>query len=107
MQPVEERFVDLLEERRKDYDVMWVSRSMKLLTPHRLSPDVIYTRKQTIEATLSDNRVMGVIQALAAARNVPVSTIVAEAQDILHEMASKAHLPTVRWLGKFHLNVSK
>ncbi|XP_001599857.1 dihydroxyacetone phosphate acyltransferase [Nasonia vitripennis] len=107
MKPVDERFVDLLEERRKDYDVVWVSRSMKPLTPHRLSPDVIYTRKQTIEAALSDNRVMGVIQALAAARGVPVSTIVAEAQDILHEMASKAHLPTVRWLALLITKVLK
>lgn len=93
-------FIDLLEERRKDYDIMWVSRSMRPLAPHKLSPELIYSRKQTIEAVLSNYKIRCLIEAVAAKRNVPVSTIMAEAYSMLQEMASKAHLPTVRWLGK-------
>lgn len=101
MQAVQEEFVDLLEERRKDCDVMWVSRITRPLAPYQLSADNVYTRKQAIEAVLADPRILEVIQDVAAARSVPESMILAESQDMLQEMASKAHLPTVRWLGEY------
>lgn len=100
MQAVKEDFTDLLEERRKDYDILWVSRSMKPLAPHKLRPELIYSRKKTIEAVLSNSKIRFMIENVAVMRNVPVSTIIAEANGMLEEMASKAHLPTVRWLGK-------
>lgn len=98
-------FVDLLEERRKDYDILWVSRSTKPLAPHKLRPELVYSRKQTIEAVLSNYKIRFLLEALAARRNVPVSMVTAEAYGMLQEMASKAHLPTVRWLGKDLFNL--
>jgi hypothetical protein len=103
MQAVEENFINLLDERRRDWDIMWVSRSMKPLAPHNLPPELIYTRKQAIKAVLSDSKVLGVVLTIAKNKGVPVSTILEEAQNMLQEMASKSHLPTVRWLGKLIL----
>ena len=101
MLAVQDEFIDLLEERRKDYDIMWISRSMKPLSPHKLPPELIYTRKQAIAAALSDPNVQAVVRTLAVTRGVATSVIIAEAQDMLEEMASKSHLPTVRWIGKY------
>lgn len=92
-------FHDLLAERRQDYDILWVSRSTNPLPPHKLPPELKYSRNQAIRATLSNPRVVMVIESLAAARQVDKSVIIAEARAMLEEMASKAHLPTVRWLG--------
>ncbi|XP_058799802.1 dihydroxyacetone phosphate acyltransferase [Phymastichus coffea] len=107
MPTAKEDFVDLLEERRKDWDILWVSRSMKILPPHQCPTELVYTRKQAIEAVLVNPRVVYAIQKLADARNVPASAVVAEAQDILQEMASKSHLPTVRWMGLLITKVIK
>ncbi|XP_033228265.1 dihydroxyacetone phosphate acyltransferase [Belonocnema kinseyi] len=92
-------FHDLLAERRQDCDILWVSRATNPLPPHKLPPELKYSRSQAIRATLANPRVIMVIESLAAARQVDKSVIVAEARAMLEEMASKAHLPTVRWLG--------
>lgn len=100
-------FHDLLAERRQDCDILWVSRSTNPLPPHKLPPELKYTRNQAIRATLVNPRVVMVIESLAAARQVDKSVIVAEARAMLEEMASKAHLPTVRWLGLLITKVMK
>ncbi|XP_014205298.1 dihydroxyacetone phosphate acyltransferase [Copidosoma floridanum] len=94
-----EEFVDFLAERRKDSDIMWVSRFTKPLPAHKLAPELVYNRKRAIEAVLADYKIKALIQSQAAARNVPSSTVVSEAKSMLEEMASKSHLPTVRWIG--------
>ncbi|XP_015597806.1 dihydroxyacetone phosphate acyltransferase [Cephus cinctus] len=100
-------FVDLLGERRKDNDIMWVSRPMNPLLPHKLPPECKYSRKQAIEAALSNPRVELAIESLALAKRVDKSIIRKEARDMLEEMASKAHLPTVRWIGLLITKVLK
>ena len=107
MEAVEEGFVDLLQERRKDSDIRWVSRTMKPLPPHKLPKELIFTRKQAIEAVLADPRVLAVIRNVADARNVSEATVVAEANGMLQEMASKANLPTVRWIGEFYITTCR
>lgn len=94
-------FVDLLVDRRKGSDIKWVSRPMEPMTPHFLPPEENYSRTQAIEAALSNPRVILTIETLAAARNVDKSVVRREAYEMLEEMASKAHLPTVRWIGKY------
>ena len=97
-------FHDLLAERRRDCDLLWVSRATNPLPPHKLPPELIYSRSQAIRATLANPRVVMVIESLSAARQVDKSVIVSEAQAMLEEMASKAHLPTVRWLGIYNFS---
>ncbi|XP_012151389.1 dihydroxyacetone phosphate acyltransferase isoform X2 [Megachile rotundata] len=92
-------FIDLLFERRKDCDLLWVSRPMDPLLPHKLSPESKYSRNQLIQAVLNDEKVKLAITTLAAVDKVDVKKIIKEAHVIIHEMASKAHLATVRWIG--------
>lgn len=99
-------FVNLLAERRKDCDILWVSRPMTPLLPHKLPESDKYTRRQIIYAVLNSSDVQNVIDALAHARNVERHVVVAEALDMLKEMASKDHLPTVRWLGNFTFSIT-
>lgn len=95
-------FVDLLSVRRKDCDLLWASRPMNPLLPHKLSPESKYSRNQLLQAVLNDEKVKLAIISLAAVHNVDVKKVAKEAYIIINEMASKAHLATVRWIGKFH-----
>ncbi|XP_015122459.1 dihydroxyacetone phosphate acyltransferase [Diachasma alloeum] len=99
--------VDLLVDRRKSSDFLWVSRPMDPLAPHRLPPEMKYTREQAIEAALNHPRVLFTVETLAAARGVDKAIVRREARDMLEEMASKAHLPTVRWIGLLTVKVLK
>ncbi|XP_076162834.1 dihydroxyacetone phosphate acyltransferase isoform X2 [Ptiloglossa arizonensis] len=90
-------FVDLLRARRKDCDILWASRPMDPLLPHKLSPESKYSRKQIIQAVLND--VYLTMTSLAMIRKVDINKVLKEAYLMVNEMASKAHLPTVRWLG--------
>ena len=92
-------FVDLLSVRRKDCDLLWASRPMDPLLPHKLSPESKYSRNQLIQAVLNDEKVKLAIISLGAVHNVDVKKIAKEAYIIINEMASKAHLATVRWIG--------
>uniref|UniRef100_A0A0C9RZE4 Gnpat_1 protein n=2 Tax=Fopius arisanus TaxID=64838 RepID=A0A0C9RZE4_9HYME len=100
-------YVDLLVDRRKTSDFLWVSRPMDPLAPHRLPPEMKYTRTQAIEAALDNPRVVFTVDTLAAARAVDKTVIRREAREMLEEMASKAHLPTVRWIGLLVVKVLK
>lgn len=93
-------FVDLLLARRKDCDIVWASRSMEPLLPHKLSPESKYSRSQMIKAVMNDRRVKLAVASLAAMHRTDVSKVQREARVMVNEMASKAHLATVRWLGK-------
>lgn len=99
MESHKENFVDFLAERRKDCDIKWASRYTEPLPAHVLPIEWNYNRKQAIAATLGDTNVTRLMKSIAEARNVPLPVVVAEAKSILEEMASKSHLPTVRWLG--------
>ncbi|KAK2576266.1 hypothetical protein KPH14_005632 [Odynerus spinipes] len=92
-------FSDLLEKRRKDCDFLWVSRPMDPLLPHLLPPELKLSRSQTINAVLNTPRVKEVISDIANQQNVYQYIVKRNAYAILQEMASKAYLPTVRWLG--------
>lgn len=95
-------FVDLLIERRRSSDFLWASRHMYPLASHRLPPEKNYTRSQAIDAALKQSKVLLTIETLAAAKNVDKNEIQKEAKEMLEEMASKAHLPTVRWIGMYN-----
>ena len=92
-------FVDILKERRKDCDILWVSRPMNIQAPHNLPPETKYSRKQIIEAVLANPKVLGIIHTLSTLNGTSESELLKLAQNILYEMANKAHLPTARWLG--------
>lgn len=96
-------FTDMLEERRKDCDILWVSRSMDPLLPHKLPADSKYTRSKIISAVLSDPRVKLAIHSIAASKDISVKDVEDNAYSMVNEMASKAHLATVRWLGIYFL----
>lgn len=93
-------FVDLLEERRKDCDFMWVTRSMDPLLPHMLPPESVYNRNKIIESVLLDAQVRSAIDTIAKTTGARVKDIEDNARAMINEMASKADLATVRWLGK-------
>ncbi|OAD62171.1 Dihydroxyacetone phosphate acyltransferase [Eufriesea mexicana] len=92
-------FVDLLLARRKDCDILWVSRSMNPLSPHKLPPESKYSRNEMIQMVLNDEKVKSTIISLAAMYQTDIKNIIKEAHKIINEMASKAHLTTVRWIG--------
>lgn len=92
-------FIDLLEIRRNDCDILWVSRPMNPLTPHNLPPESKYDRYQIINLVLNNPQVKLAIDSSAEKLGVDKTVIEKKACDIMSEMASKAHLPTVRWMG--------
>lgn len=100
-------FVDLLVDRRKGSDFLWASRQMNPVASHRLSPELNYNRSQAIEATLTHPKVLLTIKTLAAVKNIDKNDVLKEAREMLEEMASKAHLPTVRWIGKYFNLIDK
>lgn len=100
-------FVDLLVDRRRGSDFLWASRQMNPLASHRLAPELNYNRNQAIEATLSHPKVLLTIKTIAAVKNIDKNDVLKEAREMLEEMASKAHLPTVRWIGLLTVKVLK
>lgn len=95
-------FVDMLEERRKDWDFLWAIRPMKPLLPHKLPPESKYTRKQTIEYILSEvTEVKHRIEELAETEGISIKDAEKKARVILNEIASEEDLTTVRMLGKY------
>ncbi|XP_017759686.1 PREDICTED: dihydroxyacetone phosphate acyltransferase [Eufriesea mexicana] len=100
-------FVDLLLARRKDCDILWVSRSMNPLSPHKLPPESKYSRNEMIQMVLNDEKVKSTIISLAAMYQTDIKNIIKEAHKIINEMASKAHLTTVRWIGLIITKVLK
>ncbi|KOC60947.1 Dihydroxyacetone phosphate acyltransferase [Habropoda laboriosa] len=94
------KFVDLLSIRRQDCDILWASRPMDPLSPHKLPPESKYSRNQMIKAVLNDENVKLAITSLAAVYQTGVKDVTKRAHVIINEMASKAHLATVRWIVK-------
>ncbi|XP_071576736.1 dihydroxyacetone phosphate acyltransferase [Temnothorax nylanderi] len=94
-------FVDLLEDRRRDCDFLWVTRSMDPSLPHMLPPESVYDRQKIIQAVLHDEQVRLAIDTLARTTGVRVKDVENNASAMINEMASKADLTTVRWLGIF------
>lgn len=72
---------------------------MNPLLPHKLPPELRYSREQTIQYILSNARIKSTIEKLAAANNVSIKDVEKNARAILNEMANKEDLATVRWLG--------
>ncbi|XP_011639123.1 dihydroxyacetone phosphate acyltransferase [Pogonomyrmex barbatus] len=95
------KFVDLLEDRRKDCDLLWITRPMDPLLPHMLPPDSVYNREEIIRAVLLDNQVRLAIDTIARTTGVRIKDVETSARAMINEMASKADLATVRWLGIF------
>lgn len=100
-------WTDLLNDRRKYSDLLWVSRHMDIQIPHMLPPELKLSRNEIINTVLNNQRIKEVISYLAENQNVSKSVIERRAYAILQEMASKAHVPTVRWLGFFIIKVLK
>lgn len=94
-------FVDLLIKRRQDCDILWASRSMDLQFPHKLPEESKYTREQMINAILCDNKIKQAIPIVAALQNISEAAVTKQIRAMVHEMASKGHLYTVRWLSIF------
>ncbi|TGZ45867.1 dihydroxyacetone phosphate acyltransferase [Temnothorax longispinosus] len=94
-------FVDLLEDRRRDCDFLWATRSMDPSLPHMLPPESVYDRQKIIQAVLRDEQVRLAIDTLARTTGVRVKDVENNASAMINEMASKADLTTVRWLGIF------
>lgn len=93
------KFVDMLKERRKDCDLLWAMRSMDPLMPHTLSSESVYDRDQVIEFVLRDVQVRTTIESIIKSTGATVQDVEKSARVIINEMASKADLATVRWLG--------
>lgn len=92
-------FVDMLEERRRDCDFLWATRPMDPLLPHMLPPESVYNRDKIIQSVLLDAQVRAAIHTIAKTTGVEVKDIESNARAIINEMASRADLATVRWLG--------
>lgn len=94
-------FVDMLEERRKDCDFFWATRSMNPLLPHMLPLESVYNRDKIIQSVLLDAQVRAAIDTIAKKTGVEVKDVENNARAMINEMASRADLATVRWLGIF------
>ncbi|GAB1869127.1 Dihydroxyacetone phosphate acyltransferase [Camponotus japonicus] len=94
-------FVDMLEERRKDCDFFWVTRPMDPLLPHKLPPESVYNRDKIIQSVLLDAQVRVAIDTIAKTTGMEIKDLENNARAMINEMASKADLATVRWLGIF------
>lgn len=98
-------FVDMLENRRRDCDFLWATRSMDPALPHMLPPDSVYDRERIIQAVLQDKQVKAAIDTIAKTTGVGVKDVENNARAMINEMASKADLATVRWIGIFLINI--
>lgn len=94
-------FVDMLEYRRRDCDFLWATRSMEPMLPHMLPPESVYDREKIMQAVLQDKQVRVAIDTIARTAGVGVKDVESRARAVINEMASKADLATVRWLGIF------
>lgn len=91
--------MDMLEERRKDCDISWVTRPMDPVLPHKLPVESKYSRAKMVKSILSDIRVRHAIDTIAAATGASIKDVENNVHAIINEMASKEDLATVRWLG--------
>lgn len=98
-------FVDMLEDRRRDCDILWVTRPMDPALPHMLPPESVYDRERIIQAVLLDKQVRVAIDTIARTTGVRVKDVENSARAMINEMASKADLATVRWLGIFLIQI--
>lgn len=96
-------FVDLLFARREDYDILWVSRSMDPLSPHKLPLESKYSRNEIIQTVLNDEKVKLATISLAAILQTDIKNVTKEVYKIINEMANKAHLLSVRFMGKIQV----
>ncbi|XP_018393603.1 PREDICTED: dihydroxyacetone phosphate acyltransferase [Cyphomyrmex costatus] len=94
-------FIDMLENRRRDCDFLWATRPMDPSLPHMLPPDSVYDRERIMQAVLQDKQVKAVIDTIAKTTAVGVKEVENNARAMINEMASKADLATVRWIGIF------
>lgn len=94
-------FIDMLEDRRRDCDFLWGTRPMDPLLPHMLPPESVYDREKIIQAVLLDKQVRITIDTIAKTMGIRVKDVENNAHAMINEMASKADLATVRWLGIF------
>ncbi|KAM0731773.1 Dihydroxyacetone phosphate acyltransferase [Formica fusca] len=94
-------FVDMLEERRKDCDFFWATRPMNPLLPHMLPVESVYNRDKIIQSVLLDAQVRAAIDTIAKKTGIEVKDVENNARAMINEMASRADLATVRWLGIF------
>ncbi|XP_011692353.1 PREDICTED: dihydroxyacetone phosphate acyltransferase [Wasmannia auropunctata] len=94
-------FVDLLENRRRDCDFLWATRPMDPSLPHMLPPESVYDRERVMQAVLHDKQVKAAIDTVARTTGASVKDVEGSARAMINEMASKADLATVRWLGIF------
>jgi len=92
-------FVDMLKERRKDCDFLWMIRPVDPLVPHILPSESIYTRDEVIKFVLLDTQVRAVIDNIVKTTGTTVQDVEKDARIMINEMASKADFTTVRWLG--------
>ncbi|KYN13794.1 PREDICTED: dihydroxyacetone phosphate acyltransferase [Trachymyrmex cornetzi] len=95
------KFVDMLEDRRRDCDFLWATRPMDPALPHMLPPDSVYDRERIMQAVLQDKQVKAAIDTIAKTTGVEVKDVENNARAMINEMASKADLATVRWIGIF------
>ncbi|KAG5336694.1 GNPAT acyltransferase, partial [Acromyrmex charruanus] len=95
------KFVDLLEDRRRDCDFLWATRPMDPALPHMLPPDSVYDRERIMQAVLQDKQVKVAIDTIAKTTGVGVKDVENNARAMINEMASKADLATVRWIAIF------
>jgi glycerol-3-phosphate O-acyltransferase len=78
---------------------LWVTRSMEPMLPHMLPPESVYDREKIMQAVLQDKQVRVAIDTIARTTGVGVKDVESRARAVINEMASKADLATVRWLG--------
>ncbi|KAL7298313.1 hypothetical protein TKK_0008662 [Trichogramma kaykai] len=98
MKEENEKFTDVLIERRKTYDFLWASRSLQLQPAYKRSGGWIYSRKEIIDHVLENQNVELALNVMARQKNVPLTVVQNEARLIIEEIAGKMHMPTVRWL---------
>lgn len=78
---------------------------MDPLLPHMLPPESVYNRERIIQAVLLDKQVRVTIDTIVKTMGVRVKDVENNARAMINEMASKADLATVRWLGIFLINI--
>lgn len=79
---------------------------MDPLLPHMLPPESVYNRERIIQAVLLDKQVRVTIDTIVKTMGARVKDVENNARAMINEMASKADLATVRWLGIFLINIA-
>jgi len=98
-------FRDILEERRKGSDIMWMTKPWAPLyacvQPHPCDP--ISIRK----AVFHSERVRRVVSELCIEKGVKESDLLGEVQLHLTEIGHNKKMPVIRWIGLFVTKVLK